>query len=207
MQHIGSARRREVLPPVDAEHSKNLQDDGRRAYQVLRLSASPAHSFSNFSTGCLETLRFDGVRDALLDDYARKDALLETFHRTGRYDARDPAYAMTCLPVDHLRMNAMLCFLPSLSFAFLVFVAGWTPARVVSFSSTAFLGLFLLHAATHYHAEQISGASRESLVGETLLKMLMQKWMGKLDHGGASSAAEPAPPTAAAKLAGAVKSL
>lgn len=147
------------------------------------------------------------VRDALLDDYARKDALLETFHRTGRYDARDPAYTMTCLPVDHLRMNAMLCFLPSLSFAFLVFVAGWTPARVVSFSTTAFLGLFLLHAATHYHAEQISGASRESLVGETLLKMLMQKWMGKLDHGGASSAAEPAPPTAAAKLAGAVKSL
>ena len=30
---------------VDAEHSKNLQDDGRRAYQVLRLSASPAHSW------------------------------------------------------------------------------------------------------------------------------------------------------------------
>ena len=67
---------------VDAEHSKNLQDDGRRAYQVLRLSASPAHSFSNFSTGCLETLRFDGVRDALLE-----------FWR----DRYDPAIATACL--------------------------------------------------------------------------------------------------------------
>ncbi|KAH8090199.1 M16 peptidase-like protein [Aureococcus anophagefferens] len=66
---------------VDAEHSKNLQDDGRRL-PGAPLSASPAHSFSNFSTGCLETLRFDGVRDALLE-----------FWR----DRYDPAIATACL--------------------------------------------------------------------------------------------------------------
>jgi len=51
---------------VDAEHSKNLNDDGRRAYQVLRESANSAHPFKNFSTGCLETLKLPDVRDRLL---------------------------------------------------------------------------------------------------------------------------------------------
>ena len=51
---------------VDAEHSKNLNDDGRRAYQVLRKSANQDHPFSNFSTGCLETLQVPQIRERLL---------------------------------------------------------------------------------------------------------------------------------------------
>ena len=67
---------------VDAEHAKNLQDDGRRAYQVLRENANPRHPFSNFSTGCLETLRVDGVRDTLLEFWK---------------DRYDPSIATACL--------------------------------------------------------------------------------------------------------------
>ena len=51
---------------MDAEHSKNLNDDGRRAYQVLRKSANQDHPFSNFSTGCLETLQVPQIRERLL---------------------------------------------------------------------------------------------------------------------------------------------
>lgn len=51
---------------VDAEHSKNVNDDGRRAYQMLRVSASRDHPFSNFSTGNLDTLQIPNVRDKLL---------------------------------------------------------------------------------------------------------------------------------------------
>ena len=61
-----------VHHPIDgrhttfAEHSKNLNDDGRRAYQVLRKSANQNHPFSNFSTGCLETLQVPRIRERLL---------------------------------------------------------------------------------------------------------------------------------------------
>ncbi|KAJ1448544.1 Metalloenzyme, LuxS/M16 peptidase-like protein, partial [Pelagophyceae sp. CCMP2097] len=54
---------------VDAEHSKNLNDDGRRAYQLLRLSANQKHPFSKFSTGSLATLKRDDIRDRLVAFY------------------------------------------------------------------------------------------------------------------------------------------
>ena len=150
----------------------------------------------------------DDVRDVLLDDYARKDALLEAFHETGKYETtKDPDYDMVQLPVDHVRMNGALATILGLSYLVLTCVAGWTTQRVLSVSFASIATLFLAHAVTHYHAEQISGASRESLMFETVLKMLMQKAMGKLDHGGASSSPAPDAPSPAAKLAGAVKAL
>ena len=51
---------------VDAEHSKNLNDDGRRAYQVLRKSANQGHNFKNFSNVCIETLKVTQIRERLL---------------------------------------------------------------------------------------------------------------------------------------------
>ena len=153
----------------------------------------------------------DDVRDVLLDDYARKDALLEAFHETGKYDIaqeeNDPDYDMVQLPVDHVRMNGALATILGLSYLVLTCVAGWTTQRVLSVSFASIATLFLAHAVTHYHAEQISGASRESLMFETVFKMLMQKAMGKLDHGGTSSSPAPDAPSPAAKLAGAVKAL
>ena len=67
-----SATAREVAA-IDAEHSKNLQSDFRRANQLLRLRANPAHPFSRFYTGNQLTLRRgqDGAREALLDFYDR----------------------------------------------------------------------------------------------------------------------------------------
>ncbi|MCP4755169.1 MAG: hypothetical protein GY866_30195, partial [Proteobacteria bacterium] len=42
---------------VNSEHQKNLKDDGRRIYQVLRSISNPKHPFSKFGTGNLQTLR------------------------------------------------------------------------------------------------------------------------------------------------------
>ena len=50
-----SATEREVHA-VDAENSKNLQNDGRRLFQLLKAAADPAHPWSKFGTGNLETL-------------------------------------------------------------------------------------------------------------------------------------------------------
>ena len=130
------------------------------------------------------------VRDAMLDDYGRKDALLAEFARTGRFASRDD-YALHQLPIWHLRMNATLIGMAVLSFYTLTIVFGYAAASVLRTAGLCFLSVFLLHAISHCYAESISGASRESLLFETLLKSLMQQWMGgKLDHGGESTAAK-----------------
>jgi len=126
-----------------------------------------------------------GVRDTLLDDYARKDALLQTFRETGAYSS-DPEQYM--LPIRHVRMNLTLVLIAAWTCGVAKFVLGWSLRIVGRRVGMSFVVLFLMHAFTHLHAERISGASRESLLFETVLKMLMQRWMGgKLDHGGASS--------------------
>ena len=126
-----------------------------------------------------------GVRDTLLDDYARKDALLQTFRETGAYSS-DPEQYM--LPIRHMRMNLTLVLIAAWTCGVAKFILGWSLRVVGRRVGMSFVVLFLMHAFTHLHAERISGASRESLLFETVLKMLMQRWMGgKLDHGGASS--------------------
>lgn len=42
---------------VDAENAKNLNDDGRRLYQLKKALAEPGHPFSKFGTGDLSTLK------------------------------------------------------------------------------------------------------------------------------------------------------
>lgn len=41
---------------VDSEYRRNLQDDSRRLFQLVKSTASHDHPFSKFSTGCLDTL-------------------------------------------------------------------------------------------------------------------------------------------------------
>lgn len=71
-----SATEREVHA-VDAENSKNLQNDGRRLFQLLKAAADPAHPWSKFGTGNLETLHTTptdqgiDVRAALLKFHAQ----------------------------------------------------------------------------------------------------------------------------------------
>ena len=98
-----------------------------------------------------------GVRDTLLDDYARKDALLQTFRETGAYSS-DPEQYM--LPIRHVRMNATLVLIAAWTCWVAKFVLGWSLRVVTRRVGISFVVLFLMHAFTHLHAERISGASR-----------------------------------------------
>ena len=51
---------------VDAEHQKNLQTDGWKQWQLLKNVSNPAHPFSQFNTGSLETLNKTDTRQQLL---------------------------------------------------------------------------------------------------------------------------------------------
>lgn len=59
---------------IDSEYSLKLKDDIRRVYQVQKESINPAHPFSKFSVGNLQTLAGDeaDVRQELLDFYQEK---------------------------------------------------------------------------------------------------------------------------------------
>lgn len=122
------------------------------------------------------------VRDILIEDYERKDRLLDAFQRHGKFCANTDKYTMFTLPISHLRMNVTLLVHAFLS----VQVARWLGADLASIASGTFAAwiiISLFHAVTHLYAEKISGASRESLMFETTLKMLLELWSKKLDHG------------------------
>lgn len=67
-----SATERE-LNAVDSENSKNLNDDGRREWQVRKHLSAAVHVFAKFGTGDRGTLSPPGVnvREALLQHYER----------------------------------------------------------------------------------------------------------------------------------------
>ncbi|CAG9314179.1 unnamed protein product [Blepharisma stoltei] len=44
------------MKAVDAEHKKNLKNDIRRYFRLLRMASKPGHPFGLFGTGCFETL-------------------------------------------------------------------------------------------------------------------------------------------------------
>ena len=138
------------------------------------------------------------VKETLVADYERKDRLLANFHKTRTFDDDDddddgdarrrPAtssYEMRQLAVPHARMNFTLAAQLFLSHKALAWL-GFPLARVLPVCLISWFSIFVLHAVTHFYAEQISGASRESLVFETVLKMLIQKFSGGLNHGGSS---------------------
>jgi len=51
---------------VNSEHQKNLKNDGRRIYQILRNTANPEHPFHMFGTGNLDSLRGGAADDGQL---------------------------------------------------------------------------------------------------------------------------------------------
>lgn len=57
------------LKAVDSEYNKNLQDDMWRNYQILRNSLSPP--FNHFGIGNKETLDQEGIRDKVIEFYAK----------------------------------------------------------------------------------------------------------------------------------------
>ena len=54
---------------VNAEHEKNLQSDEWRLWQLLKHVSNPAHPFSGFSTGNLQTLNNPNILNFLHDYY------------------------------------------------------------------------------------------------------------------------------------------
>lgn len=60
---------------IDSEYRLKLQDDARRNYQVHKETANPAHPFSKFSVGSLDTLNDRpgrSLRDELLEFYQQQ---------------------------------------------------------------------------------------------------------------------------------------
>lgn len=56
---------------VNSEHNKNINNDAWRDDRILRVMANGDHPFKNFSTGNLETLNKDGLRDAMIQFYKK----------------------------------------------------------------------------------------------------------------------------------------
>ncbi len=75
---------------VDAEYRLKIQDDARRLNQVIKATSNPAHPYSRFSVGSLETLADqpgESVRDAMLRFYDdHYSANLMTLAVLGRED-------------------------------------------------------------------------------------------------------------------------
>ena len=54
---------------VNSEHSKNINNDGRRIYGLLGEIVNTEHPLKNFGTGNTETLNIPNIRDKLIDFY------------------------------------------------------------------------------------------------------------------------------------------
>ncbi|ODQ67629.1 hypothetical protein NADFUDRAFT_32410, partial [Nadsonia fulvescens var. elongata DSM 6958] len=101
---LKSCQDREVRS-VDSEHKKNMGIDHRRFWQLSRIMANPAHPFSRFTTGDLQTLskipEFEGidVRKELIKYY------------TEYYSAnRMKIVISSSLPLDQLQSMAIKYF-------------------------------------------------------------------------------------------------
>lgn len=57
------------LNAVHSEHSKNLQNDSWRKYQLSKFLSKPGHPYTKFSTGDKTTLSNPNLREMLLNFY------------------------------------------------------------------------------------------------------------------------------------------
>ena len=57
---------------VHSEHSKNLQSDPWRKYQLTKHLAKPGHPYNKFSTGNKESLSNPNLREMLFNFYKSK---------------------------------------------------------------------------------------------------------------------------------------
>ena len=84
-----SGTQREVNA-VDSENSKNLVDDGRRRWQILKSFADPQHHFSKFSTGNRITLPASSSENAGVSSDHPLNDILEGIN-DGAHDENDAA--------------------------------------------------------------------------------------------------------------------
>mmetsp|Transcript_12756 Transcript_12756/g.23758 ORF Transcript_12756/g.23758 Transcript_12756/m.23758 type:complete len:956 (-) Transcript_12756:38-2905(-) len=116
---------------VDSEHKKNIMNDSWRFYHLVKSTALPGSAASLFTTGNLETLNQENIREHLIEFYknhysANKMALVvfggetldelesyvrEIFSEVPNYDYPDP-YSTMPVPYDSTVMSTVTYMVP-----------------------------------------------------------------------------------------------
>jgi len=124
------------------------------------------------------------LRDALLDDYARKDAELLEFKTRRKFKGVTKADDWVQFPCPHLSMNLTVVAYAFIGLNWVSYVYGIN-SYVGAFRhmATVWFVFVLLHALSHVIGVAVSGHSRESLVGESAFKAILELAKGGLDHG------------------------
>ncbi len=123
------------------------------------------------------------LRDMLLDDYARKDAALTEMTRSRKFPGVTSPADWKQFPCPHLSMNATVLAYAALGLTWVSFVYGLDLYGAFRHCATVWASFVVVHALSHVVGVAVSGHSRESLVGESAIKAIMELAKGGLDHG------------------------
>lgn len=123
------------------------------------------------------------LRDALLDDYARKDGELDAFHKTRKYSHVKSADDWCRVPTDHLKMNLTLAAYAVVGVLGTALVQRRTLYGAFVHCAIVWATFVVVHAVSHIIGVAVSGHHRESLPGESAFKAMVQVFKGGLDHG------------------------
>jgi len=128
------------------------------------------------------------LRDALLDDYARKDAELRCFREKRRFSTVTRKSDWVEFPCPHLTMNVTIMAYAALGLKWITFAYGVDLWGALRHCGTVWATFVVMHALSHVIGVALSGHSRESLVGESAIKAIMEMTKGGLNHGKAKKA-------------------
>ena len=133
------------------------------------------------------------LRDALLDDYARKDRALAEVARSRKFAGISSPQDWTYLPCPHLSMNAVVLAYAVIGVKSVSFLYGLDLYGAARHIATVWVSFVVLHALGHAVGSAASGHSRESLVGESAIKAVLEWYKGGLDHGHKKDGAKKTP--------------
>ena len=126
------------------------------------------------------------VRDALLDDYARKDALVAHFDQHRTFPHVSSADDWAPLPVPHIAMNLTILAYLAIGVAATQLALWIDTLAALVLIATVWASLIGLHAISHMLGVAISGYDRESLPGESAFKAGFEYVNSGLNHGSRS---------------------
>jgi hypothetical protein len=133
------------------------------------------------------------LRDALLDDYARKDRALAEVARSRKFAGISSPQDWTCLPCPHLSMNAVVLAYAVIGVKSVSLLYGLDLYGAARLIATLWVSFVVLQALSHSIGSAASGHSRESLVGESAIKAVLEWYKGGLDHGHKKEGAKKTP--------------
>ena len=126
------------------------------------------------------------LRDMLLDDYSRKDDELLHFQRNRKFSNVKRQEDWRQFPCPHLLMNANILAYAVIGLYGVSFLHGITLHGAFVHCATVWACFVVMHAISHVVGVAVSGHSRESLVGESAFKAILELTKGGLDHGKAN---------------------